>query len=109
MRALSSLAGAEAAGLAKLPARLESRLFSRTSSLTAVRQAKRVRPEANAGELWASHGPRQRLSTCTHVVRWLVHSGRGLALLSDAGLGRASAAGRPSGARPRFIYRTHNG
>ncbi len=38
-------------------------LFSFQIFQSAVRQAERVRPEANAGERWSSHAPRQGPST----------------------------------------------
>lgn len=46
------------------------------SSLAAVREAKRVRPEASAGERWASHGPRRGRPQACPVGGWLVHGGR---------------------------------
>ncbi len=41
-----------------------------------VGQAKRVRPEASAGERWASHEPRRGCPQARPVGRWLVHGGR---------------------------------
>jgi len=49
-------------------------------------QAKRVRPEASAGERWSSHGPRRGRPQAGPVGGWLVHRGRELPAV-DGGVG----------------------